>query len=308
MLHIKSLEEGLNLFKALGSDVRIEIVRILLENRGMNMNELASHLNITNGALTGHIKKLEECGIVTVSNDASGHGNQKICSVHLDKILIDLQNPVENENVYNTSIKVGLYSDYDVYPTCGLASGDKIIGEVDDTRYFAHPDRYSADILWFTRGYVEYAIPNFIPFSQRIDEICISAELSSEAPGVNNIWPSDIYFSMNNEFLGIWTSPGDFGDVKGIFTPDWWFPNWNQYGLLKMLVINKNGTFIDGLKISDVTIDKFNLTSKSSIKFRMEVPDTAEHVGGLTIYGKNFGNYNQDINVRISYSPIEPNC
>ncbi len=308
MLHIKSLEEGLNLFKALGSDVRIEIVRILLENKGMNMNELASHLNITNGALTGHIKKLEECGIVTVSNDASGHGNQKICSVHLDKILIDLQNPVENENVYNTSIKVGLYSDYDVYPTCGLASGDKIIGEVDDTRYFAHPDRYSADILWFTRGYVEYAIPNFIPFSQRIDEICISAELSSEAPGVNNIWPSDIYFSMNNEFLGIWTSPGDFGDVKGIFTPDWWFPNWNQYGLLKMLVINKNGTFIDGLKISDVTIDKFNLTSKSSIKFRMEVPDTAEHVGGLTIYGKNFGNYNQDINVRISYSPIEPNC
>lgn len=307
MLHIKSLEEGLNLFKALGSDVRIEIVRILLENKGMNMNELASHLNITNGALTGHIKKLEECGIVTVSNDASGHGNQKICSVHLDKILIDLQNPVENENVYNTSIKVGLYSDYDVYPTCGLASGDKIIGEVDDTRYFAHPDRYSADILWFTRGYVEYAIPNFIPFSQRIDEICISAELSSEAPGVNNIWPSDIYFSMNNEFLGIWTSPGDFGDVKGIFTPDWWFPNWNQYGLLKMLVINKNGTFIDGLKISDVTIDKFNLTSKSSIKFRMEVPDTAEHVGGLTIYGKNFGNYNQDINVRISYSPIEPN-
>ena len=308
MLHIKSLEEGLNLFKALGSDVRIEIVRILLENKGMNMNELASHLNITNGALTGHIKKLEECGIVTVSNDASGHGNQKICSVHLDKILIDLQNPVENENVYNTSIKVGLYSDYDVYPTCGLASGDKIIGEVDDTRYFAHPDRYSANILWFTRGYVEYAIPNFIPFSQRIDEICISAELSSEAPGVNNIWPSDIYFSMNNEFLGIWTSPGDFGDVKGIFTPDWWFPNWNQYGLLKMLVINKNGTFIDGLKISDVTIDKFNLTSKSSIKFRMEVPDTAEHVGGLTIYGKNFGNYNQDINVRISYSPIEPNC
>lgn len=308
MLHIKSLEEGLNLFKALGSDVRIEIVRILLENKGMNMNELASHLNITNGALTGHIKKLEECGIVTVSNDASGHGNQKICSVHLDKILIDLQNPVENENVYNTSIKVGLYSDYDVYPTCGLASGDKIIGEVDDTRYFAHPDRYSADILWFTRGYVEYAIPNFIPFSQRIDEICISAELSSEAPGVNNIWPSDIYFSMNNEFLGIWPSPGDFGDVKGIFTPDWWFPNWNQYGLLKMLVINKNGTFIDGLKISDVTIDKFNLTSKSSIKFRMEVPDTAEHVGGLTIYGKNFGNYNQDINVRISYSPIEPNC
>ena len=306
MLHIKSLPEGLELFKALGSEVRIEIVRILLENNGMNMNELASRLNITNGALTSHIKKLEECGIVTVSSETSGHGNQKICSVHLDKILIDLQNQEKNEDVYTTSIKVGLFSDYEVYPTCGLASASKIIGQVDDTRYFSHPDRYDADILWFTKGYVEYVVPNFIPFSQKIDELCISAELSSEAPGVNNIWPSDIYFYLNDVFLGIWTSPGDFGDVKGIFTPDWWFPNWNQYGLLKMLVINHQGTYIDGLQISSVTIDRFNLTSKSSIKLKMAVPDTAEHVGGLTIYGKSFGNYNQDINVRISYSPLTP--
>ena len=306
MLHIKSLPEGLELFKALGSEVRIEIVRILLENNGMNMNELASRLNITNGALTSHIKKLEECGIVTVSSETSGHGNQKICSVHLDKILIDLQNQEKDEDVYTTSIKVGLFSDYEVYPTCGLASASKIIGQVDDTRYFSHPDRYDADILWFTKGYVEYVVPNFIPFSQKIDELCISAELSSEAPGVNNIWPSDVYFYLNDVFLGIWTSPGDFGDVKGIFTPDWWFPNWNQYGLLKMLVINHQGTYIDGLQISSVTIDRFNLTSKSSIKLKMAVPDTAEHVGGLTIYGKSFGNYNQDINVRISYSPLTP--
>ena len=306
MLHIKSLPEGLELFKALGSEVRIEIVRILLENNGMNMNELASRLNITNGALTSHIKKLEECGIVTVSSETSGHGNQKICSVHLDKILIDLQNQEKDEDVYTTSIKVGLFSDYEVYPTCGLASASKIIGQVDDTRYFSHPDRYDADILWFTKGYVEYVVPNFIPFSQKIDELCISAELSSEAPGVNNIWPSDIYFYLNDVFLGIWTSPGDFGDVKGIFTPDWWFPNWNQYGLLKMLVINHQGTYIDGLQISSVTIDRFSLTSKSSIKLKMAVPDTAEHVGGLTIYGKSFGNYNQDITVRISYSPLTP--
>ena len=304
MLHIKSLSEGLDLFKALGSEIRIEIVRILLENSSMNMNELAGRLNITNGALTGHIKKLEECGIVTVSNETSGHGNQKICSVHLDKILIELQEQEDDINVYNTSIKVGLFSDYEVYPTCGLASASRIIGEVDDTRYFSHPDRYDADILWFTRGYVEYVVPNFIPYSQNIDEICISMELSSEAPGVNNIWPSDIYFYLNDVKLGYWISPGDFGDVKGIFTPDWWFPNWNQYGLLKMLVVNHQGTFIDGLKISDVTIDTFGFNSKSSIKFKIEVPETTEHVGGLTIYGKNFGNYNQDINVRISYSPM----
>ena len=64
MLHIKSLDEGLEIFKALGSEVRINIVKLLLENREMNMNELASSLGITNGALTSHIKKLEETGII----------------------------------------------------------------------------------------------------------------------------------------------------------------------------------------------------------------------------------------------------
>lgn len=304
MLHIKTLDDGLDIFKALGSEIRIEIIKLLLSNKSMNMNELASELNITNGALTSHIKKLEDCGLIAISNESTGHGNQKKCTVHLDKILIDLEPQEEDKNIYQVSLKIGHYSDYKVYPTCGLSSASALIGEVDDTRYFAHPDRYNADILWFTKGYVEYIVPNFIPGSQKIDQITISAELGSEAPGVNDVWPSDISFYINDICIGTWTSPGDFGDVKGIFTPDWWYPNWNQYGLLKLLVINKKGTFVDGLHISDVTIKDLNLTYKSTVKFKIGVEDDATHVGGLTIYGKTFGNYNQDINVRINYSQI----
>ena len=304
MLHIKSLDDGLEIFKALGSEIRIEIIKILLENKGMNMNELASRLNITNGALTSHIKKLEDCGLVSISTETSGHGNQKKCSVPLDKILIDFDTMEDAKNIYEAEVKVGHYSDYSVFPTCGLSSKDALIGEVDDTRYFAHPDRYNADILWFTKGYVEYILPNFIPTGQKIDQITLCAELSSEAPGINDNWPSDIHFYLNDVCIGTWTSPGDFGDTKGIFTPDWWFPNWNQYGLLKLLVINHEGTFIDGLKISDTTINEFRLDYRSTIKFKLGVPDTAKNIGGLTIFGKNFGNYNQNINVRIHYSPL----
>lgn len=305
MLHITSLNEGLEVFKALGSDVRIEILNILLENNHMSMNELASRLNITNGALTSHIKKLETSGLITTSSESAGHGNQKICSVHLDKILIDLEKQEDFQNVYNTELKVGHYSSYKICPTCGLASNKAIIGEVDDSRYFEHPDRYNAEILWFTKGYVEYIIPNFIPISQRITQITISAELSSEAPGINNVWPSDISFYLNDVCVGTWLSPGDFGDSRGLFTPEWWLPNWNQYGLLKLLVINRKGTFIDGLKISDVTIDDFNLDYRSGIRFRLAVEEDAKHVGGLTIFGKSFGNYGQDIKVSLNYAPIE---
>lgn len=298
MLHIEKLQEGLPLFKALGSEVRLEIVRLLVD-QPMNMNELAGKLRITNGALTTHIRKLEECGIVGIS---SGQGNQKICHVIPDKLLIDIQGSLlEAEDTCSIDLKVGRYSNCQIAPTCGLASGERIIGAVDDVRYFSHPDHFDADILWFTQGFVEYQVPNFAATYGKITQITVSCELSSEAPGVNSHWPSDISFSINDVPVGTWTSPGDYGDVRGIFTPGWWFPNWNQYGLLKMLVVNRRGTFMDGLPISDVTIADLKLNDTQTFNLRFAVERDAVHVGGLTIFGKTFGNYAQDIQVSLSY-------
>jgi predicted transcriptional regulator len=306
MLCIKNLDDGLELFKALGSETRINILKELLEHKEMNMNELASCLGLTNGALTSHIKKLENTGLVTVLADHSGHGNQKRCRLGMSQVLVNIESGIAEDdgNIYSTEVQIGHYSNYEVYPTCGLSTTQSIVGVVDDPRYFAHPDRINAGILWFTRGYIEYIIPNLLPIATKIDQITLSMEISSEAPGVNSDWPSDISFFLNDVKLGVWTSPGDYGDVQGIFTPDWWFPNWNQYGLLKMLIINKRGTFIDGLKISDVTIDQLQLDYKSTVRFKVQVADDAVNCGGLTIFGKNFGNYNQDIKVRIAYSPM----
>lgn len=305
MIHITSLDDGLELFKALGSDIRIQILKILLENNQMSMNQLANELNISNGALTGHIKKLEECGLISTSNDSSGHGNQKLCSLIQDRILVEIEKPIDLSNVYNTSIKVGQFSSHNVYPTCGMATSSFVIGELDDVRYFDHPDRFNADIMWFTKGYVEYVIPNLIPCNQKITQLSLSAEISSEAPGIDNNWPSDISFYINDTLVGTWTSPGDYGDVRGMFTPEWWPQNWNQYGLLKLLVINHKGTFIDGLKISDITTSELNLDYTSTIRFRIAVEENSAHVGGLTIFGKSFGNYDQDIVVSINYAPLD---
>ena len=304
MIHITSLDDGLETFKALGSDTRIQILNILLENEQMSMNQLATELNISNGALTGHVKKLEECGLINISNESAGHGNQKMCSVTQDRIIVDIKKPIDYKNVFETEIKVGQYSRHQVWPTCGIATSESVIGEFDDIRYFNHPDRFTANILWFTKGYVEYTIPNLIPSNQRITQLSISAELSSEAPGIDNNWPSDISFYINDTKIGMWTSPGDFGDVHGMFTPQWWPQNWNQYGLLKLLVINDYGTYIDGLKISDVSTLSLHLDYNSDIRLRLAVENDSEHVGGITLYGKSFGNYDQDIRVAINYAPL----
>ena len=306
MLYIKNLEQAVPIFKALGSELRINLIKLLLENKEMNMNELATSLGITNGALTSHVKKLEETGIVAILSEHPGHGNQKVCRINVDKILVDIlhEDLDSNGNSYSIDLPVGNYSNYHVLPTCGIATEKHLIGEVDDPRYFAHPSHVNAQILWFTKGYVDYMIPNMLPPGHKISKITISFEISSEAPGVNNDWPSDISFMLNKYHLGTWTSPGDFGDVRGIFTPNWWFQNWNQYGLLKMLVINRRGTFIDGLKISDVNTSQLSLTAQDSLRFRFQVMEPSRHIGGLTLFGKHFGNYNQDIKVQINYSPI----
>lgn len=294
---------GLDIFKALGSEIRIQILE-LLSNQTLNLNEIATKLNLSNGAVTMHIKKLEESGLIEINTSVGKHGIQKLCYLKKDKLMVDLQTK-DNTNLYETEIHVGHYSDYQASPTCGLATKDNIIGEFDDPRYFADPQRIHAEIIWLAEGYLEYRIPNYLKANQRLREIQFSMELGSEAPGFSNNYPSDIYFYLNGIQLGYWTSPGDFGDTRGTFTPEWWPPHLNQYGLLKLIRINDEGSFIDGCRISDVTLEQIQLNYKSDITFRIAVSDDSVNKRGLTIFGKNFGNYSQEMIARVLYDVEE---
>ncbi len=304
MIHVVNMRDGIQIHKALGSKIRVSILELMLANTSINLNDIAKELNLTNGALTQHIKKLEDVGLIALTKPQDGKNNNKIYKVVYDRLLTEIRMEKGEENVYQAEIKPGLYSDFQVYPTCGLASAESVIGDYDDPRYFKDPNHVFAEMVWFAKGYIEYILPSIIPQKQKIDQISISAELASEAPGSNDFYPSDIYFSINGTELGYWTSPGDFGNIRGRYTPEWWSITSNQYGLLKTLVINHQGTFIDAIPLSSVTIDDLNLTSDSIIRFRISVPETAEHLGGLTIYGKNFGNFDQDIKLAITYSPL----
>lgn len=290
--------------KALSSDVRLKIVKLLSRNKHMNLNELAGRLNITNGAMTAHIKLLNEAGIIEIQHSPGKRGSQKNCYLRENKFLIDIVKESENVKAYEIEIPVGTYSSYSATPTCGISTKSGIIGEVDDARYFDDPKRSKAGIIWFSKGFLEYRVPNYLKQNQTVTEIQISFEICSEAPGTCEDWPSDIHFFLNEKHLGFWTSPSDFGTLRGLYTPGWWFPNWNQYGLLKLLTINSEGSFIDGVKISDTTIGDIDVDYKSNIVFKIEAPESNGHSGGMTIFGKGFGNYNQDIRVRVVFEEV----
>ena len=129
-------------------------------------------------------------------------------------------------------------------------------------------------------------------------------ELGSEAPAANNNWPSDISFILNGKKLCEWTSPGDFADRRGRYTPSWWGTHINQYGFLKVIRITSKGVFLDGELVSDLTIDDINIDRKVWT-FELSVDENCPHPGGLTIYGKNFGNYDQNIIVNTYYEIIK---
>ena len=302
MLHVVNLREGLPVFKTLASSTRVAILEMLYARGSMkNMTEIAESLHITSGALTPHIKMLADAGFLTVDFSSGKHGIQRVCNAAEQRVFIDPAQAARNINVYETEVGVGQYSNYEAFPTCGLATPEHVIGAEDDPRYFASPERVNAGILWLGHGFLEYLLPNFLKQNQQAIELQISMELASEAPGSSDDWPSDITFSLNGVALCTWTSPGDFGRVRGIYNPDWWDRNWNQYGLFKLLSVNQVGTFIDGGKRSDVTLDDINIQHVKNLVLRISAPKDTQNAGGLTLYGRHFGNYDQNIRVRMQY-------
>lgn len=303
---VYTLENGFPLFKALSSQTRIKIFRLIQAEEGLNLKQIAQKLNMPVTTLSPHITLLRECGLITLVDKPMAHGIQKCCflDTNASHLLLDIADEKHPSLVYSAEIPTGNYSDFNVSPTCGLASSSHFIGQLDEPRYFAHPKHYHARVIWFTTGYVEYALPNFIPKSSLIKELTLSFEISSECPNYNNNWPSDITFSINGIYLGTWTSPGDYGDRRGYLNPDWWYPFLNQYGLLKKLTINHQGTFLDEEKLSDVTIDQLSFTDQSVLKFRFSVLPDSPHPGGCTLFGHGFGDYNQGIQLTIRYRSI----
>jgi predicted transcriptional regulator len=63
--------------------------------------------------------------------------------------------------------------------------------------------------------------------------------------------------------------------------------------------VNGQGTFIDGVRISDTRIADLNLPAHRSIRTRIGIKKDAKHPGGVNIFGRGFGNYDQEIVLRL---------
>ncbi len=302
MLHLHSLHDAEEVFRALSTPMRLRIMELIYEDDHLSMNDLAEALGLTNSAISLHVGKLESAGLVKIQTTSGKRGTMKLVRPRYSRLIVDLAPQANARSCYQDEIAIGHYTFADVHPTCGLATSGNIIGELDDPRVFSYPDRFRAGILWIGWGSVMYNLPNRLRAGQTLTELRISFEISSECPDNNDDYPSDIYFEINNIPLGKWISPGDFGSRKGILSPPWWPEPLNQYGLLKTLIVNDEGTFIDGThQISEVTLRDLNIDYNSSIDLKFSVPKDTANCGGMTLFGSDFGDYSQNIVIKAYY-------
>jgi predicted transcriptional regulator len=288
--------------RGLASPVRIKILRLLRRNGSLNVNQIAEMLGLPQSTIATNIQILEDAELIATEIIKASKGQQKICSARFDEVIIRLdgEETNRNKNVIDVEMPLGLYTSCDVSAPCGMCSGESIIGMLDVPDLFLDPSRVHAALIWFDRGYVEYKFPNNAKvLKAEVGELEFLLELSSEVPGTNVEWPSDITLWVNNVKIGTWTSPGDYGDRRGTHTPRWWKMEGSQYGILTRWRITPVGTFLDQQKLSDVKIRDLALPEHHSIRLRIGVEEQAAHPGGINIFGKGFGDYDQNILMRL---------
>lgn len=286
--------------KALSNPMRIEILK-LLSAQSMNVKELSQKLGVPLTSCASNIDILEAGGLITTSFQSGQRGLIKLCSIKDEELHIGfmLKHQISHEETESYSVPIGSYSSFSANPTCGLADENGFLGRDDDSTTFYVANRFKAQLIWMSSGFLEYTIP--LKNIKNILALRFKFEICSEAPGYRNDFPSDITFSINGVNFLTWTCPGDFGGRRGKFTPQWWEEDSTQYGLLTQLKIDNQGSFLNHVQASFVRLKDLNLGDNPFIRFRIEVKKDAKNVGGFNLFGEKFGDYPNNIEIEATY-------
>jgi len=304
-LSIDNPEELARVAHALSTDLRVKMIQLLNVKR-LNVNEIAEALDIPVSTAASNIKVLEQAQLIETDLVPASRGAMKVCRRTYDDIRIILNAQAFTRNAegqcYEIEMPIGSFIACEIAPTCGMVSEEKPIIPEDSPAGFFHPHRIAAQLIWLRKGYLAYRFPLELPPHAKVSSLQFSMELCSEAPNYDNDWPSDITLWVNDVEVGTWTSPGDFGGRPGRLNPPWWLLNGTQFGSLKTWSIGREKSMLDNTEVSAVGLEQLALFSRPYVDLRVGVKENAQNKGGLNLFGKRFGDYEQDIVMKIFYS------
>ena len=300
------LEKISNIGSALSSIDKLKILQ-LLSVKPMTLSELSRALDLAVSTVSFHIDSLVKAQLIFISYEPGIKGHVKLCTKATHNLFIDFDMVTSsNSKIMNSreviEMPIGNFVDCDVQSPCGIAGKTKQLIENDSPQAFFSPNRSQAELIWFQSGYISYLFPtHFFKSNINYKQISFSFELCSETVYFRNDWPSDITIWINDIEIATYTSPGDFGGRRGKYTPEYWFINSTQYGLLRRFTVTNAGVFIDNQLVNRrITFDDLKLKETNRIKLTIGIKEDAAHKGGINIFGKNFGDYPQSIIMTIS--------
>lgn len=301
-LQIDEEDELEDIVQALGAKVRRKIM-CLLRSSCYSVAELAKQLDLPISTVSFHLNILRKAGFISVTTKKNTRGNAKIIARQIDNFSLSFNtdNQSHYSRQFSQEIPLGSFTDACVTAGCGMASENGIIVADDMPGAFFSPERREAQIIWFSKGYIEYRLPNYMLKDKKVNAVVLSMELCSEAPNYRNDWESDITFWINGTEVATYLSPGDFGGKRGRLNPDWWSDYSTQFGNMKTLRITQDGVFLDETRTDWRTIDKLKLQQGDYITFRIGIKEDAKHQGGLNLFGEKFGDFSQGLLYMVDY-------
>jgi predicted transcriptional regulator len=92
-LRLRDGGEQLEILKALASDTRLKIVKLLRSKRvtpegGLDISSLADVLGQTEANISAQCKRLEKVGLIKIEYKPGGHGVRKICKVDFPAVEV----------------------------------------------------------------------------------------------------------------------------------------------------------------------------------------------------------------------------
>ncbi len=303
VMDLSDTETTAKICRALSSETRLEILKCLVA-KSMTISELAEAFYLPMSSMCLHIKTLKEANLITVVPKPGMRGSQKLCGIKTANVSLDVfahVSKITRKPPVFVNMPIGLYCNCEISPPCGIASAVSYLYYEDTPYGFYSPDRTDASLLWFTKGYLEYQFSNYSLLQDKPAQIEFSFEACSEAPGYNNNWPSDITFELNHKKVVTFLTKGDYGGRKGIYNPSWWSESNTQFGEYKKIHVTHHGCYMDNQKVSDETIESLGLLDNYFFSFILKVDDDSQHIGGMNLFGKHFGDYAQDIVMKVEY-------
>ena len=287
--------------RAFASEERLAIIKYML-NKSVSISMIASNLDMPISSVSRHIDILADAGLIVINYQPGPKGHTKYCAQNVLDVLFSLvgNDNEKRSNSFYVEMPIGMYTDCKIAAPCGMVGKERALGKLDDIKIFFSPLRADAECIWFESGFVSYLFPAPDNCAER-HRISFSLEICSDTIYYNNDWPSDITVKINGIEALTFTSPGNFGGKRGKYTPMYWPISSSQFGQLKKISVDKDGVYLDNVLMhKNLTFDDLKISDNDSIKFEIGVKSDAVHRGGISLFGKNFGDFDQAIIMKIS--------